>query len=122
MNELTEDDKKRLTGFLGKCWHEPLWHGQKGIICALCGKSLNGMSNNYRTFSTPDDRQALCERLVVKGKWEKFIIFCEKNYCREIGADSITNNLANFIYWVLVEQPERFCWLVSEWMKGKEAT
>ena len=115
MYELTEDDKKRLTEFLGEKWHKNKWDKNPTHLVCACGYLCQGTyvqeehcRNNNRTFATENDMVALKERLVKMGKWFGFY----PTTWRESGinwADAFSN-------WLFT--PTRFCWLVSEWLKG----
>ncbi len=123
MNDLTEQDRERLTEYLGGCWHkvkrpkhEPTVFSKpcvkcRGTITIIRDEPIdgNGYGNPYRTFTTPNDFFALREKLAEKGEWLEFEYFAllEKS---EVGT-SLTQWLIN---------APRFCWLVNEWLKGKE--
>jgi hypothetical protein len=102
---LNEADRKRLTEFRNdseglksfrysecpNCHHKTAAYGKPGIIY---------------TWDTPDDRQALCEALMREGKWDRF-------YWETHLAHGTQTDQDCFVFWLLVQQPERFCKLVS---------
>ena len=93
-----DDGGKRLTEFIGECY-----------------------KNNYnRSFTTPDDRQALCEKLMETGQWKKFYWWAilKQNIVKENNRRYPGEDI--YVYWLLVQNPNRFCWLVSKWLKEKE--
>jgi hypothetical protein len=116
---LTEADKKRLTEFIGKCWHEwKFWEYSRDISfvwmrCKKCGaKILESSIYQFHTFSTPDDRQALCEALMREGLWSSFRMYAIFAY------DGDDLDIMDFAYWLLVSNPERACFLISDFLKN----
>ena len=115
MYDLTEDDKKRLTEFLGECWHEKsgksyfpigikgIPRGPESYLCAKCNTKF--YDNQFRTFTTWEDLGALQEKLVEKRRWRDFDAFALVKWDGSIG----------IVLWLLY--PTRFCWLVSEYLK-----
>jgi hypothetical protein len=83
MTQLTEDDRKLLTKFLGECWHDPLWHDMRSAICTTWG--LNGIFDLHRSFSPGDwqDLGDLKNKLVEKGMWREFRTFAQEAWCEE---------------------------------------
>ena len=106
MTDLTESDKKLLTEFIGEEWNtiENSW-----------GNS-DGMPHN-RTFTTPDDQHVVFKKLVDSEKWEKFYIAMRNNFCKDyITVCSRDLMEADFNVYLFIN-PERFCKLVSEYLK-----
>ncbi len=123
MSELTEQDRKRLTEFLGECWHEE--EVENDAQCKHCEYNVSGVeygsdyiSDYNRTFATPDDFFALKEKLVEKGWWMKFRLFTYELWINSLPISSSVYGLEIFEEW-LINAP-RFCWLVNEWLKEKE--
>lgn len=117
--KINEEDCKRLTEFLGECWHE--WtegsysKGKNGYGC-LCNKceivmySMHQDSNmtENRSFTTPGDQHAVFTKLVEVGKWGSFQTY----------SASVWSHTPETFYNVwLFENPERFCKLVADYLK-----
>jgi hypothetical protein len=117
MTDLTEAQKKMLTEFLGECWHEDeLFRCDDGSSFIRCKKCRRPLSRwEPFAFTSPDDRQALCEKLMERVEWAGFHTFVYERWLREPSIVSV-----DFTYYLLVEQPERFCKLVvAFWREGK---
>jgi hypothetical protein len=95
---LTTDQKKRLTEFLGERYEE--WEDEDLI------------THYPRIFTTPDDRQALCEKLMENGMWGNFYDFAQRIWMEEEIAGT-----PSYEYWLLVEKPERFAWLCNKFLE-----
>ncbi len=127
MNELTGQDRKRLTEFLDKCWHEPEedYFGGNSHICPKCENLWLPRIGN-RTFITWQDFGDLKDKLVEKEEWGKFHIFAADIFwlepilepIKEIN-DTYDSYDSDFEDW-LINVP-RFCWLVNKYLKEKEA-
>ena len=130
MTNLTDEKRKELTLFLGECWHEYpgsgyrirddyyerrkiVMHPKRYANCIHCGTSAR-FANNHRTFTTPDDMVALAKRMVEKGVWHRFELFCRDVYEMEKPIPR-----ENFCAWLLTD-PKRFAWLVSEFLTKTE--
>ena len=117
MYELTEDDKKRLTEFLGEKWHlisTDFDNASDGWLWSecVCGDRWcdNSISKRHRTrtFTTWEDLGALKEKLVGEEKWGDFM---------ELAYDRWDTREDPCLYsWLL--HPTRFAWLVKEFLKG----
>ena len=118
MHELTEDDKKRLTEFLGECLHEPYWHDMRGTICYKCDHSLNGISDMYRQFTTWEDLGALKEKLVETGKWNDFDEWAYMKWDSLKPFNDLSRRLEEQSDWLFTLN--RFCWLVSEFLRKEQ--
>lgn len=110
---MTEGDRKRLTEWLGECWHDmergegnfdPTFYYWK---CRKCGT----LSTTQRTFTTPDDMMACKDRLVELGLFQKFEDMAGAIWWK--GPDEIS-----FANWLL--NPERFCNLCVDFLKERE--
>ena len=121
MNPLPDASKKRLTEFLGECWHEIVTNDEGisyNIKCRKCKKLFSEFSEINRTFS-PDDWQSLGDlknKLVEKGMWDKFSFRCEGIWERDnhyVDFDDIA-----FTLWLI--NPAIFIPLVDEFLKEKE--
>ena len=113
--KLTEEDRKRLTEFLGECWHE-LENSkyETRIICTKCGRNIDGRDYKYmKSFTIPDDQHAVFSKLVEVGKWRLFIdVYVFPKYARK---ESIHSYNGYFIQWLFIN-PERFCKLASDYL------
>ena len=125
MTDLTESDNKLLTEFLGECWLEnddneddfEMCFDEDGI-CPKCGECAEYHQGN-RSFTTPYDQHAVFKKLVEVGKWEKFYIAMRNNFCKDyITVCSRDLMEADFNVYLFIN-PERFCKLVSEYLKGE---
>jgi hypothetical protein len=119
---LDASNRKRLTEFLGECPHRWKFTRLSSVDgkseCQICGKTVWDGEKiiNRRTFTTPDDRQALCEKLWEKDAWEEFYCFARLKF------DELHEGLSwDFIhsYWIMVEQPERLCYLIAKFLEGQ---
>ena len=95
--KLDDDRRKLITEkLLGECWEEM----SAGVVqINKFGMPYTSIPN--RTFTTDTDMMTVFRKLVDLGKWEAFVSW--KNITPRI-----------FL------RPERFCWLVSAWMKEVE--
>jgi hypothetical protein len=107
MTDLTEAQKKMLTELLGECWHPPLWPIDNSY-CRVCGKGAE-----WRSFTTSQDRTDLAEALMKVGKWGKFLKHSENEWAQDA-------TIPEFTYWLMVENPKRFCKLVSKFMEEEK--
>jgi hypothetical protein len=122
---MNKESKRRLTNFLGECWHE--WEPAEHVTfkCKLCGKWIYEKhaweSSNRRTFTTPDDYFAVFDKLVEKGEWNDFY---HNNFLSWIDGLSPPFNEALYVQYLLSTTDTgeyRLCWLVGEWRKeGKQ--
>jgi len=109
MNPLSEESRKRMTEFLGECWHEFIddaydhircYSEFTGEYCKKCGTKF--LRNNYnlwakqRTFTTGNDMLNLKEKLVEKGEWDEFEDFAlSKKNEKYVSVVSLTDYLIN---------------------------
>jgi hypothetical protein len=112
---INEADRKRLTEFRDGCCHE--WE-QDGHIshhkCIKCGMTFSVRKEflpKLSPFTTPDDRQALCEALMREGKWSSFRMYAIFAY------DGDDLYIMDFAYWLLVENPERCNYLIAKFLE-----
>jgi hypothetical protein len=117
---MEENDKKRLTEWLGLCWHE--WDvgyiqgdyggSLKTTVCKLCG--IAKWRSMQRTFIDPQDFFTCFEKLVERGEWQRFY-----NY----GAiKSPFVHAENTMQWLLSRTESghyRLCQLTAAWLKEK---
>jgi hypothetical protein len=130
--ELSDEQKKRLTLFLGECWHElkrpkdePTVYSGKCIHCGLNQYVVRGgYPDRDRSFTTPTDAHALAKKLVEVGKWDDFGEFSFSEMCRTewfTGSDGIRQYCTRFGKWLFAEpeSPARFCYLVNAYLEEK---
>ena len=97
---MTEDDKKKLTKWMGKRWHEEI----EACKCS-CGRNFGDsllldyhIEDLNRTYDSDADMLELFRKLVEKVLWGKFWELAEEQA---------------IIRWLFLD-PERFCNLVAE--------
>jgi hypothetical protein len=115
---MEENDKKRLTEWLGLCWHE--YRGKPGVdsgwdLCIKCRHHSHYPDKEHRTFTDPQDFFACFEKLVEKGEWQRFY-----NY----GAiKSPFVHAENTMQWLLSRTESgqyRLCVLCAEWLTAQK--
>jgi|GEM_PF-1931749 len=116
---MTDESRKRLTLFIGECWHE-FPHGAEitldpwYIYCLHCGCQKSNTKPN-RTFTTNDDAHALVLKLEEKGMWRGFWDYAMYTW----GENDMTPiAYCLFTYW-LISNPARFCEMVNEFLEQK---
>ena len=136
MNPLSEESRKRLTEYIGECFHEKLpWQevrpGQPSIVCS-CGErfALNTRFDRHvfelnRTFTTGNDMLALKEKLVEKGDWKEFEAFAftktPDGFCIIVSTfEGDWCYPSKFSSWLFTIP--RFAELVDEFFKEKKGT
>jgi len=104
-HKLNDDRRKLITE---KLLGEELSLGLVGMPFTHAGKTRSN-----RTFTTDTDMMVVFRKLVDTGKYDifKFTIKTKLTFVLPIGTFKEE--------WLFYE-PERFCWLVSEWMKEVE--
>lgn len=123
---LTEAQCKRLTLFLGECWHED----QSSIYhpcCCSCGKEYgediyrcftDHLELSNRTFTTQADMMDLYKKLHEVGKWGEFI---SDTYFKWEGGQMLLPAEGDFIAWLFClsgEGYEERCGMVDEFLEG----
>jgi hypothetical protein len=119
MNDtLNEADRKRLLTFLEEHDHDfsVSYPGKLSLYCAVCD-TPDYIGKNH-DFTTPDDRQVLCEALMGEGKWWDFHRFVSPIFRKETYGSGLSD--MDFSVWLLVKQPERCCKLVSTFLEVEE--
>ena len=117
MNDLTEEDRKRLTEYLDECWHEIIYPSGSSWQCKKCyAWYLPPDAFIYRTFTTPDGFFTLKDKLVENGEWAEFTK-CAGEIWERLNS-YVDLDIPEFTDW-LINAP-RFCGLVNEWLKEKE--
>jgi len=122
--KLTEEDKKRLTPFLGECWHKQV-ESKQGIfvrlVCA-CGQELlsyeamnSHVDRRNRTYLTPSDQHAVFTKLVEVRKWDGFYKFFLKKANFIIPAIVGYDCVSAEVKWLFIN-PARFCKLVADYL------
>ncbi len=116
--KLDDDRRKLLTKYLGECWHEP--SDDDYMLCRHCGITFQGSWRDdggfrhmeaiveQRTFKTDTDMMTLFRAIFSINEWD-----------------------ASFVPWLryhpdydttipeIFREPEKFCFLVSEWLKER---
>jgi hypothetical protein len=135
---MTDDQRKRLTEYLGECWHKGYWYCNccKEEIsptrvtyqeqCDTCGQYVEWVSN--RTFTNWPDLGAVKEKLVEKGDWfRRFKSYAASKWLDD--EDEMEryeiSDVAAFMVWLFRPIDENgkphFCRLVAEWLEAKDA-
>ena len=90
--QLTDDDRKVLTVYIGERWHEIVAEqpyeidgvGVGSLFRCSCGQSFHAPINLHTminlTFTTPADLHAVYSKMVEKGEWSKFRRYAEYQY------------------------------------------
>ena len=102
--KLTDERRKVLTKYLGLCWHEGRMPINCGYRCVKCGDTY--VVN--RTFDTDTDMMTLFRRIFKEAKWNDFVYWLIDNPTYDTAVPEI------FL------EPEKFCFLVSEWRGVKK--
>jgi len=100
---MTDEQRKRLTGYLGECWD--------------ADKRLGGDLPN-RTFDTDVDMMALFRKMVDNGKW----FSCENSfwdYAFFVWRADRDNDQRDYSAWLFYD-PARFCCLVAQWLEERK--
>ena len=107
---ITDERRKRLTEYLGLCWHEGRMPINCGYRCVKCGDTY--VANH--TFDTDADMMDLFRKLTDKDVFNSFYswVMWKHTYW------SIKNyeEMIKFLFY----DPERFCFLVAEWLEVKK--
>jgi hypothetical protein len=121
--DLTDEQKKRLTEFLGQkpdteCDHDKV---PKDLNCLdrpdLECDSCQYHKLVYRTFSTPQDAHDLAKKLVEVGRFGDFYI-----WAMELWGEGRGGYVYEYTAWLFAEpeSPARFCYLVNSYLEEKE--
>ena len=105
MKQLTDEQRKRLTLYIGKKWIEP-------DVIVTCFDSYNCNA----TFTTYSDLGALKDKLVENGEWAEFHVFAYNQF-KGVVSPSCKDNPPTFNGWLF--RPES-CGLVAEYLEQKE--
>lgn len=115
---MTDKMKKRLTEFLGECWHERSCDIYHEVQCS-CGKEFSReyycvledhIADTNRTFTTGNDMADLKDKLEEKRMWIRFF--------RVTRVDKRERPFDEFIAWLFT--PTRFCELVGEFLEKEK--
>jgi hypothetical protein len=129
---MEENDKKRLTEWLGLCWHDYAWVGKDGVGWRCkCGHEtyLPDTFQQNRTFADPQDFFACFEKLVELGKLPKFGMYLWKFGLARFSTDSWITWTGSppaqcFLHEDVLSRTEsghfRLCVLCVEWLKEGE--
>jgi len=124
---MTDEMRKLLTEYLGECWHEagrnPHGNPRYVPICQKCKVDLEQLFGDYhRCFDLPVDMNDLRRKLAEnKEFWglDSFLDWADTKWDHESSFDELGYVIDdNFTNWLM--DPERFCFLVAEWLKEKE--
>jgi hypothetical protein len=122
--KLTDERRKILTEkVLGECWHEVTIGYHDGMV-SKCSCGARGCmarfecGKNNRLFTTDTDMMAVFRKLVDTGGWFT-VNNCFWDYSFFNWREDRDNDQRDYSAW-LFYNPERFCWLCSEWLKEVE--
>jgi hypothetical protein len=124
MKQLSNESRKRLTMYLGECYHEEdvaktmelirdPRHRSIWFICNNCEHTCL-RSGSGHSFTTYNDLGALKDRLCEKGEWDDFV-----NYSFRKWADNVQTMTRPGEYEEWLFRPES-CRLVDEYLLSKE--
>jgi hypothetical protein len=125
---LTENQKRLLTEFLGECWHEyikqpPLekWEIDQGYIqTALCSCGSHSCLKSNRTFTTYQDLGDCMGKLVEKGKLADFVEWVlNYAYCNKIILSRREHVGVAWCWWETLSALDR-CQLVAEFLEDRK--
>jgi hypothetical protein len=124
---MEENDKKRLTEWLGLCWHEPRGasmsfnHGPSLQECRKCGEDVTPyvFGDPNRTFTDPQDFFACFEKMKVREDWHTFKHFVWENWCRAVENDETEEQGDDYILSRTESGHYRLCQLTAAWLKEK---
>jgi hypothetical protein len=126
---MTEDEKKRVTIWLGECWHETYVPDryedgvESGIyVCNQCEELINFDDIDVRrTFTTWQDYGDCFEKIVVKGEWRDFYIRARDIFCNDFMVVCLRDDMeAEYNTWLhsRTESGEfRLCQLTADTIK-----
>ena len=106
---LTDERRKRLTEYLGLCWHEGRMPINCGYRCVKCGDTY--VAN--RTFDNDADMMALFRKMVNKKDYDRFRFVTKERLTFALPVGTFDEQ------WLFYD-PERFCNLVAEWLEVKK--
>ena len=115
--KLTEEDKKRLTPFLGECYWLPKNEDERlsRQRCKTCKKEEFYHKYRLCTFTTPSDQHAVFKKLVEVRKWDGFYKFFLKKANFIIPAIVGYDCVSAEVKWLFIN-PARFCKLVADYL------
>lgn len=126
---MSDESRKRLTEFLGECWHECIWgelidwhdgHKLASFSCS-CGMDhcdIDHFDRN-RTFLTWADLGAVKDALEKAGKWEAFEEWAWISWTN-INIAERGQGVSTYIAWLFrptVDGEAHFCQLAADFLK-----
>ena len=136
---MNEESRKRMTLYIGECWHESLileqgWKnavGAEPFFTDRCRKCFAVLSNSYqeyknnRTFKDPADFFAVLEKLVEKGEdYNRLWDFVYDKWLESLKNGEYYYSTKDRFKWLLSRTPEGdypLCVLVDEYLKERES-
>lgn len=121
---MTDDQRKKLTEYLGKDEPRCLRCGNiKGFDLHLPQNIFHPDSHYFisgefpRTFTTAQDRDDLVNKMVINHDWHSFYSWVT-SHSPDTQVDVVYENKESaFVRW-LITNPARFCNLVAEWRES----
>jgi len=121
--KMTDEWRKKLTEFLGECWHEWELIGSGNHKCKYCGYiSFRDFFPSNRTFTTDKDMLAVFRKIRDKGKWAIFYSRTMQIWYSEEEQD-LESNLEDYGYeacfsrWLFLDNPEQACCLAAMFLE-----
>jgi len=118
--KMTEEQKKRLTEWLGECWHDEnggISDDMFSFKCSKCGKYRHFVDidlEDSRSFTTSIDMMDVKDKLVKNGDDIEFEAFVNLKFHQDLTFKKVDRN-TSFINWLI--NPIRFCKLAEEFIK-----
>ncbi len=114
---MNDNRRKKLTLFLGKCWHE-INPNKRGEWCQHCKKYFwdERLTGSSHTFTTAQDMVDLAKRLVETKKWDTFM---DQHISSKLYDDGNPWSIPRLFAWLLTD-PARTCDLVGEFLEGED--
>ena len=115
MKPLTDDQRKRLTLYLGECAEDYCIHDPD--YGDYCPNHEGCMGLKIRSFTTYADLGKMKDKLVENGEWESFYVFAHNKWRSETWWTPKSKLTGVFTDWIF--RPES-CGLVVEYLEQKE--
>lgn len=118
---MNDDDRKRLTEFLGECLHK--FNFEKSAYCLRCNMYYD--NPRERHFDNWPDLGAVFEKLVADGLWGKFYAYADgiwwKDNTTTIKSHEVNESaLDRWLFRPTVDGKPHFCQLVADFLKERE--
>jgi hypothetical protein len=112
---LTDEQRKRLTEFLGEPYHNLSLDLTYCDTCRCIVQRFTEHEN--RTFDTPQDAHDLAKKLVEVGKWDEFEYKVDQTWLM-IDSPEVSPSDWGKVAWLYLDDA-RFCYLVNAYLEEK---